>query len=407
MQQHKANNNYIRKAIEATKINDANFLEGLLRDGFDPNQYDNEGWTPLLIASARGHAEVVDILLNNSVIPADTEMSHNISKGLPIHFAGHSGSTKVTDLILAKKPEHLEAVWNINGHTLLLQAVFYGHIELTEYALKKGANTAATTVRGLAAMDFAKQFQNITLEKMIAPYDASREKKDTYFKSLLEKIAPQIPREEKAVQEQADRLFTLIQNGIVNVVKDPSATEKTLREMEDLILNEHVNVNRLAGPLGQPPIVVIVTGTNGDPVNMNLKEYRNKVAELLLQNGADPTINEHHPMGVHAIIRAAVFNHLDILKMMGKKISNESLAHALNEIPIVNGLTALHDTVLRAGMVGSDRLDGYLNQMRWAVEHGARCDIEDFSGRTQKSIAEHTENPEIRKMILRALGITD
>jgi hypothetical protein len=112
---------------------------------------------------------------------------------------------------------------------------------------------------------------------------------------------------------------------------------------------------------------------------------------------------EEHPMKVNSIIRAAVFNHLEFLRMAAAAISQDRLTAALNEQPGVNGLTALHDTVLRAGTAGSDRLAGYLEQIRWMIRNGARSDIEDFSGVTQRAIAERIPDASRREEVLTAL----
>ena len=397
----------IERAITAVKDRDSKLLSSMLAEGFDPDQYDKGGWTPLLVAAARGYDDIVDLLLNNENSPANPDIPHNISKGLPIHFAGHSGNTKVADLILEKRPEHMEEIWDINGHTLLLQAAFYGHLDLAEYALKKGANTAATTVRGLSAMEFAKQFQNEPLQKIIEPYDKPKEEKEEYYKMLLERIAPVIPEDEREEQDLADEMNSLLSTGLANAADNPAVIDSTIDQISDFIENKGVDVNRLAGPLSQPPLLVVVTGTNGDPINQNIKNFREKIAETLLEYGADPTNREVHPMGVHAIIRASVFNHLNILRMMGNKLPKQKLTDALNEIPVVNGLTGLHDTVLRASTVGPDRIEGYLDQMRWYVENGGRWDIEDFSGRTQRDIAEDIREPQLKKKVFNALGIID
>ena len=108
-------------------------------------------------------------------------------------------------------------------------------------------------------------------------------------------------------------------------------------------------------------------------------------------------------MGAHAIIRASVFGHLDILRLMGARLSASELAGALNEIPVVNGLTALHDAVLRASTAPEELLPRYLEQIRWEVSCGARSDIADFSGRTQHKYAEDIPNPSRCKAILAAL----
>jgi hypothetical protein len=392
----------IDQANQASKIGDLDSLRSLLKDGFDPNQHASDGWTPLTLAAVRGQAPAVELLLEHS---ADPGLSHKVSGGRPIHFAGHSGSVGVAKAILARAPSELEQVWLVNGHTLLLQAAFYGHLDLTRYALEVGGNTAATTVRGLAAREFAQQFQNKPLEEIIIPYDKPKEAKKAYFDALLAKIAVPPPAGEEEAQGLADELSELLSRGLADVLKDTSVIEKTLKRAKELI-DQGAEVNRLAGPLGQPALIVLVTGTNGSPISDDLKEYRFRLSNLILEHGGDPTLLERHPMAVHAIIRAAVFNHLDIIKKMGEVLTPSALAQALNDVPFVNGLTALHDTVLRGSMVGPDRVSGYLDQMRWFVEHGARSDMEDFSGRTQAQIAHATPNPETRALILEALGLS-
>ncbi len=108
-------------------------------------------------------------------------------------------------------------------------------------------------------------------------------------------------------------------------------------------------------------------------------------------------------MGAQTIIRASVFNHLDILKMCAQYITPQQLMDAINEVPLVNGLTAMHDAVLRATMAAPDRFEGYLEQVRWFVAHGGRSDMEDYAGVTQRNIAEKTDKPEVRRRLLAVL----
>jgi ankyrin repeat protein len=396
----------VAAAVAVARAGDVAGLRAWLAAGGDPNQHDGDGWTPLLAAAVRGHADAVELLLGGAVgAAADPDLAHRVSHALPIHFAGHSGSVAVAERLLALRPAHLEAVWEINGHTLLLQAVFYGLLELAEYALERGASTAATTLRGLGALEFAQQFQNHAMVDLIRPYDSPREAKGAYYEALLRRFAPITPPAEVAAQQAADRLVAAIQDGLRDAAQSPAAVEAALAAARTLVEQDSADVNRLGGPLRQPALVVAVTGTNGSPASAAVADLRRRVAEYLLERGADPMLHELHPMGAQAVIRACVFNHIDILRSMGRHLSAQNLAAALNEIPIVNGLTALHDSVLRASMVGPDRIEGYLDQIRWAVGSGARWDIEDFSGRTQRAIAEAVEEPERRRRILEALGI--
>jgi ankyrin repeat protein len=381
-------------------------MEGLshwLNAGNNPNAYDENCWTPLLKASVRGHTDCVRLLLENKPFPADPNMPHGISKALPIHFAGHSGSVETAKLLLDKNPDHLNKVWYINGHTILLQAVFYGHLDLAKFLLQKGADTSITTARGLGPMELARQFQNTAIMEIIKPYDCEQEQKASYYKNFLTEIAPEIPDEEKDEQELTDQLLKTIERGLAKTVDNPGTAKETFDSVKNLVEGKKMNVNRLGGPLQQPALIVVVTGNNGFPTNRALAKLRFDLASYLLDKGADPMVHEVHPMGAQTIIRACVFNHLDILRLCAKYMTKEQLTLAINEIPVVNGLTALHDTVLRATMADAEHFEKYLDQARWCMDNGGRSDIEDFSGRTQRNIAENAANKEYSKRLLKVL----
>lgn len=390
----------VTDGIAAARAGDAAKLRAWLHGSNDPNGYDADGWTPLLWASARGHAEAVQLLLEAG---ADIGQGHRQSQALPVHMAGHSGSVATAKALLDHQADHLNAVWDLNGHTILLQAVFYDHQDLADFLVKRGADTSITTARGLGPMELAAQFQNHKMMDIIRPYDTPAAAKAAYYDTFLKRIAPIIPEQERPAQQLSDRLIQVIESGIKQAGADARAVQATLDAVRDLVEGHKTDVNRLGGPLQQPPLVVSVTGNNGFPPNPALAELRNQLATYLLEQGADPTLHEKHPMGAQTIIRAAVFNHLEILKRCARYITPQQLADAINEVPVVNGLTALHDTVLRASTAAPDQLEGYLEQARWFVAHGGRSDMEDFSGRTQRNIAEHTQDPEVRRRLLAAL----
>ncbi|NLD49715.1 MAG: ankyrin repeat domain-containing protein, partial [Clostridiaceae bacterium] len=140
----------IEKAIEYARRGSSDELKQWIDNDNSPNQYDKDGWTPLLWAAARGRYEIVKILLENG---ADVSMPHKISGALPIHMAGHSGNVKTAEILLNNKSEDINEVWDLNGHTVLLQASFYGHLELADFLVKRGADTSITTARGLGPME--------------------------------------------------------------------------------------------------------------------------------------------------------------------------------------------------------------------------------------------------------------
>lgn len=390
----------IDDGVIAARSGDVAKLSAWLDGGFSPNEYDSSGWTPLLWASVRGHSGAVDLLLKRG---ADSSIPHKLSGGLAVHFAGHSGDVETSRLLLDKKPEHINAVWDVNGHNILLQAAFYGHLDLAKFLVGKEQDFAITTARGLGAMDLARQFQNNAMMDILRPYDVPAEAKAAYYQSYLKRIAPVIPPGQAKEQELADRLVRTIESGIKSAASDPSAVQSTLDAARVIVEKEKADVNRLGGPLGQPALIVVATGNNGFPPNPNVASLRNRLAKYLLDKGANPALLERHPMAVQTIIRAAVFNHLEILKMCAEHMTAQQMADAINEVPLVNALTAMHDTVLRASMAAPEQFEGYLNQIRFFVSHGGRSDMEDYRGVTQRNIAERAKDPEVRRRLLAAL----
>jgi len=395
----------VRTAVSASRAGNDALLRDWLCAGGNPNQYDEDGWTPLLAASVRGKAAAVSALLDSrNQYPADPGMPFLRSGALPIHFVGQSGDVASAETLLRQIPGHLDAVWLLNGHSLLLQAVFFGHLPLAKYALEQGADTAITTARGLSAEDLARQFQNKAMIELIQPFSVARSECSAYHQSYLQRITAYVPAGQREEQDRTERLVQIIESGLSNVREGGCRAAAVLAEVSEFIARQAPDPNRLAGPLQQPPIVVAVTGNNGEPASSELAELRLGLVEVLLSSGADPTLTERHPMGVNAIIRAAVFNHLEALKAMGQTIASDRLAVEINRQPAVNGLTALHDSVLRASTAGEERLEGYLEQIRWLVRSGARTDIEDFSGITQRMIAEGIQDEQRRSLLLEALG---
>ena len=159
----------VEDANKAAARGDTRWLLDWIAKGGNPDQADAQGWTPLLIASARGRAASVKVLLNNPTHKANPALRFAPSGALPIHMAGQSGDVETARLLLAARPSDINEAWLLNGHTLLLQAAFYGHIDMAKFAIKHGANPAATTVRGLTALDFARQFDNRQLIETLTP----------------------------------------------------------------------------------------------------------------------------------------------------------------------------------------------------------------------------------------------
>jgi 2-keto-3-deoxy-L-rhamnonate aldolase RhmA/ankyrin repeat protein len=402
----------VNGALKAARHGDNEVVRDWLRNGGDPNAYAPDGFNLFLAAAATGNTEALRMLLLEGVGPK------KVDPGLPLkdpqrpdyrtnilapHLSTQRGDVQSTLLLLSKHPEQLHARVEVNGHTPLLQTAFFGHVELAKSILEnlgsilpKGANIeeetlrlfSETTVRGINATQFGRQFQNKAMVEALEPFDkATTEAKDADTKALLEAIpaGPRNPEAGTPAQQASETVFNVITSGLAEVARleepERSATvTRVITELKEATQNPNFDPNRLAGELLQTPIIAAVTGTNA---NEGVARLRREVVDILLKKGADPNKEEMHPMAVDAIIRAAVFNHFDCLKMFEAVMTPEAMKQALNHKPAVNGLTALHDSVLRAA-TGSA---GYLEQIRWARGLGAAVDIPDHTGRTQRDFA--------------------
>ena len=364
----------------------------LLAEGCPPDAYDDEGCTPLLVACARGRADIVDLLLGNQPA-ARIDLGHRDSGGLPIHLAGQSGNAAVAELLLNRRPDQLDAVWYVNGHTLLLQAAFYGHRDMVALALGRGANTAATTLRGLGALELAQQFDNRALADLIRPVDATATAKAAYYRTLLRRILP-----------LHDRMVAASKPGSPTAAATPMLPSSRSPPFVICSKTREPTSTRWAVRCSNRRWWLPSRATMASPPIRCAPRLRRDLARLLLDHGADPLRCERHPMAVDSIIRASVFNHLDILALIAERIPAQAMTEALNRPASVNGLTALHDAVLRATTAAPGTRQGYFDQIRWAVAHGARSDIEDFSGRTQREIAAAATDAELRRVLLDMLS---
>lgn len=398
--------------LEAARRRDNEVVRDWLRHGGDPNAYARDGFNLFLAAAATGNTEVLRLLLTEGVgvkkvdpglaleDPRRTGYRTNI---LAPHLATQKGDVPSTLLLLSKTPEQLHARIEVNGHTPLLQTAFYGHVELARSILKnlgsilpRGADLeketlhlfTETTLRGINATHFGRQFQNKAMVDVLEPFDkATTDAKAADTRALLDAI-PAGPRNLEAgtpAQQTSEAVFNAITSGLAEVagLQEPersAAVTRIIAELKKATENQNFDPNRLAGELLQTPIIAAVTGTNA---NEGVARLRLEVVDILLAKGADPDKEEMYPMAVDAIIRAAVFNHFEALKRFETVMTPEAMKLALNHKPAVNGLTALHDSVLRAA-TGSA---GYLEQIRWARGLGASADIPDHTGRTQRDFA--------------------
>ncbi len=402
----------VNGVLKAARRGDNEVVRDWLRNGGNPNDYASDGFNLFLAAAATGNTDVLRMLLLEGVGPCrvdpglalkDPRRPDYNTNILAAHLAAQKGDITSTVLLLSKNPDQLHARMEVNGHTPLLQAAFYGHVDLAASIPKNLGSIlprdadiekemrrlfSETTVRGINATQFGRQFQNQAMVDALEPFDKSTEEdRQADTRMLLESIpgGPRNPEAGAPAQVAAETVIDAITSGLAEVAEldEPErskAVTRVVSEVKEATLNPDFDPNRLAGELLQTPVIAAVTGTNA---NEGVARLRREIVDILLEKGADPDKEEMYPMAVDAVIRAAVFNHFDILKRFETVMTPDEMKSALNQKPAVNGLTALHDSVLRAA-TGSA---AYLEQIRWARGLGASVDIADHTGRTQRDFA--------------------
>jgi 2-keto-3-deoxy-L-rhamnonate aldolase RhmA len=402
-------------AITAVRNGETEAVRDWLRRGGDPNASGRDGFNLFLAAAAAGQIEILRLMLVERVglkrvdpaitlkDPARPSYNTGISA---THLACQKGDVNSTLLLLARFPEQLHARIEVNGHTPLLQAAFYGHVDLaqaildclstilpedTDRASEIYRLFSATTLRGLNATQLGRQFGNSALVAVLSREDTSTEESRAADTKRLLIAIPAGSRHPDAglpIQELSETVFQIITAGLAEVAgltaaNSAPAITRIVGELKSAIANPAFDPDRLCGDLLQTPLIVAVTGTD---VHAGVTALRLAVVETLLGVGADPDKEEMYPMAVDAVIRAAVFNHLECLRQFAQVMTPEAMTRALNHRPAVNGLTALHDSVLRAATGAA----GYLDQIRWMRGLGATADIPDHTGRTQTDYAAAT-----------------
>ena len=204
------NNSKIDALIKAVKSGNVKAVKLLLRAGVNVNAESSQPGTALMIASQKGHVEVVKLLLEQQGINVDIQTSLGWTALMTASIKGQVAVVKLlllqeginvnaenslgcTALMLAAPDGHVEVVrellkvrqkgvqnidvnaQNIEGATALMLAVRTGHVEIVKLLLQEGINVDIQTSQGCTAFMFAAQDGHVEVVKLLLEHDVDVE----------------------------------------------------------------------------------------------------------------------------------------------------------------------------------------------------------------------------------------
>jgi len=133
--------------------NDAETATALIRAGADVRAANDHGVTPLALAARNGNAGIIAQLLTAGVDPNDPRQAVN-SGETPLMLAARAGQVDAVE-ILADAGADLDARESWNGQTALMWAGAEGHIPIVEALISLGADIRAHSNSGATPLLFA------------------------------------------------------------------------------------------------------------------------------------------------------------------------------------------------------------------------------------------------------------
>ena len=133
-------------------------VKTLVEEGFNKDNYDSEGWTPLWLASFNNHLEVVQYLVEQGAsLDKDSYATHST----PLCTATHHGHLAIVRYLLEKGADKDKA--SIGGHnrqyrrqdTPLSYAVRRNHLEVAKLIMSYGAELDDCYLRDGRPIDLA------------------------------------------------------------------------------------------------------------------------------------------------------------------------------------------------------------------------------------------------------------
>ena len=137
----------------AAYLNDGETIAALIGAGADVHAANDHGVTPLALAARNGNAGIIARLLASGVDPNDARQAVNAGE-TPLMLAVRAGQVDAVE-VLADAGADIDAREGWNGQTALMWAGAEGHVPVVETLIALGADIRATSNSGATPLLFA------------------------------------------------------------------------------------------------------------------------------------------------------------------------------------------------------------------------------------------------------------
>ena len=134
--------------IDAAEVGNLAGVNQLLARGAYVDAKNDDGNTPLIIATWRGHTEIVRDLIAGG---ADVNALEHIYGGPPLIIAAWRGNTGIVQALI-KAGANVDGRDNMYGLTPLITAAQHGHTDIVQALIKALANVNARDKDGFTAL---------------------------------------------------------------------------------------------------------------------------------------------------------------------------------------------------------------------------------------------------------------
>jgi ankyrin repeat protein len=330
--------------------NDSHKVNSLINQGVDVNKWEESNLTPLMLASARGQTEIVEILLNNGADIFSVDSSLGASA---LHKAAQSGVVDVAQLLL-NRGAFINLQSAATGHTPLIDAVWCKHIGMAKFLLDRGASVLILGHHQQSVFDFLGD-QSVWTAGFSIPSNES------WGKEILDMCNAKKLRDEQLISSQ--KLMQATINNDIEAVKHLISQGFDVNEISPIIGS---------GNDGQTPLLVACFLNHAE------------IVKLLLLAGAKESINDYL-MAATPAHKACYAGQPEALRTLLEFAPNIDLTA---QGPY-NGYTALHDSCWH----------GHMENVKILLAHGVPLDQKSHQGLIPSEFARALGYIEIAELI--------